>query len=295
MNASKVGFIGLGEVGYYMGRGLREAGVKEVYAYNRQSQLYWAKAIDSGIIQAGSLEELIHSSEILISAVPGAQASLVSKHASAYTQPGQLYVDLTNSSPMAKQDGAKAVQASGASFADVMLQDSPQNQGAKCRMTAAGNGAEAFQNFGKRYNIPISVIPGEAGTAAMIKIAAQILNKGMQALLWEALLLLHKTGPPLWEHYPPIVVGTIEADQSLRAEWMIPHAAIHAKRKSEELLEVAETLRHYGVDPLVVSAASERLLRCEAYGLKERFNGKVPEGGYRAILEVLKELPLDLK
>ncbi len=162
-------------------------------------------------------------------------------------------------------------------------------------MFCSGPAAPEFHDLLAPYAPRIRVITGPVGTAALLKNVTEVLSKGGQALLWEALVALVKSGQPLWDYVPPVAVEGGGESPGYAADWLIPHAAIHARRKSEELEEVAATLRSLGVDPLVTEAAAQRLRRVEQYGLRDYFRGKVPAEGYRAVIAALKELGVDLR
>jgi hypothetical protein len=58
---------------------------------------------------------------------------------------------------------------------------------------------------------------------------------------------------------------------------LLPSGAIHAKRRAEELEISADALHDAGIEPTMAEAIAGRLRWKESLGLKDHFNGIVPE------------------
>ena len=69
----KIGFIGFGEASFNISRGLKGEGVEQINAYDKfwniapQSELISKRAREAGVFLAKSLQELVESSDIVIS------------------------------------------------------------------------------------------------------------------------------------------------------------------------------------------------------------------------------------
>src|SRR5207302_205754 len=77
-------------------------------------------------------------------------------------------------------------------------------------------------------------------------------------------------------------------------ESLTPSGVIHAKRRTEEVEMAAEAVADAGIEPLMARATVARLRWKESLGLKEHFNGVVPQNykvGFAA-LQMNKDLGL---
>jgi hypothetical protein len=63
----------------------------------------------------------------------------------------------------------------------------------------------------------------------------------------------------------------------------------HGERRARELEEVAATLRAAGIEPLMAEAIVKRQDWGAQLGLKEHFNGHVPEE-YRVLAEAIEKV-----
>jgi len=286
-----IGFIGFGEVAYHFSTGLREAGIHKILGYDRaivdprRSELIRERAGDAGAELLSTLKELVVSSEVIISAVHGDVALEVAKDAAQFMNSGKVFADLNNAAPDAKNQAAKLVNAKGASFVDIGLFETPAQVKHKALMYISGDGAEEFKTVMSKYDMNIQVVPGEAGKATTIKTLANIYIKGVQAICLELGLGAYKAGvdPDLLGALVVKPVENIPHEKEM-AFWIL-RGGLHASRKVAELQSTVETLREWGVDPIMVEATIRRLEFVAQYELGDQFKDEPTLDNYHKILE----------
>src|SRR6266700_1360552 len=105
-----VGFIGFGEAGSTIARGLRSAGLERIFAYD-----ITPKTSDVATI-VESPRQLAASAEILFSTVTSSSALDAATQSAPFLTPRHTYADLNSVSPALKQDIDRVIGATGASF-----------------------------------------------------------------------------------------------------------------------------------------------------------------------------------
>src|SRR5262249_3411743 len=112
---TSIGFIGFGEAGSTIAKGLRSAGVDRITAFDintrhtRFGPLIRGRATDSGTVLVDSQPALAASSEIVFSAVTSSEALNAARQAAPFLTPAHLYADLNSVSPARKQEIAEVV------------------------------------------------------------------------------------------------------------------------------------------------------------------------------------------
>jgi len=293
----RIGFIGFGEVAYHMALGLEEAGLKDKAAYcnggrNKPpySEEFRQRARTVGVELVSTLEDLARKSDLLFSLVNGEVSLEVARQVSPFLGSHQLYVDFNNSVPQAKEMAALAVNATGASFVDVMIVGPAILQKHRIAVWASGNGVEQFRKIMSEYGMKIEAISAKAGAASTLKTIWEVYTKGLQGLIWETMLAAHKAGVDLKAHpFPPVKYGD-EVINFTISEFLFWHSGIHAARKSGELGLIGEELRRLGVEPMITEAASKRLAKVAEFGLQKNFGGAMPSEPSRTLLEALDQI-----
>ena len=180
----KIGFIGFGEVSYHFSKGMKEQGIREIRAYDKNAgkeesgNVIQARALEADVILVSTLEDLIYESELVVSAVWGNVSLEVVQQAAECLSPGQVFADINNTNPSVKKAGSDFIHAAGADYVDVALFDTPVQKGIQSFMLVSGNGATEFETVLNRYGMNIKVVEGEAGDATTIKTLANIYYKG---------------------------------------------------------------------------------------------------------------------
>ena len=105
----KLGFIGFGEVGFELGRGLRQSGLTDILAFDpllddeRFGGLVRNRAEEAGVTLLASPAAVIRQVDVIIAAVPGSQAVSAAQTAAPSLAPGQIYADVSTSTAAGKK------------------------------------------------------------------------------------------------------------------------------------------------------------------------------------------------
>jgi 3-hydroxyisobutyrate dehydrogenase len=302
----KVGFIGFGEAGFTIGKGLRAAGLEPIVAYDVAWQsadrgaLIRGRASDAGVTLLASPSELAAQATILIStvtcssALDAAQQHAAFLHGSSDSSDAHLYADLNSVSPEVKRRIGQVVGGTGAAFVEAAVMAPVGPYGQRVPMLLGGPGAPAFVRAMEPFGMRLQVLPGAGiGTAAAVKMCRSVVVKGLEALLTECVLGAHEYDAiehvfaSLQESYPGI-------DWKQLADYNINRLVVHGERRAREMEEVAETLRDAGVEPIMAAATARRQDWSAKVGLKEHFPPEGPTGAAEvlAVLETLKKTVL---
>jgi len=278
----KIGFIGFGEVAYNFSLGLKEAGIERIAAYDKAatdpacSEIVRRRASGAGVQLVSSLEELIRQSELVFSSVWGNLALKVASEAARHMGPEKMFADLNNSTPAAKKQAGEAVNARGAKFVDVAVFGTPAKERHKVFMCVSGDGAEEFRRVMSGYGMVMDLLPGEAGKATTIKTLAKIYYLGAQALYLELAVSARKAGCDIETLAPLLANPTAGIPRKDELAFWAVRGGIHAKRKTAELQDYVPAIREWGVEPIMMEAALERLELTARYQLHEHFKGELP-------------------
>src|SRR5262249_7795947 len=98
-----VGFIGFGEAGSNIAKGLKSAGVTRIFAFDIDPDRVRSNAEKTGTPLVGSNRELAESAKVLFSTVTCARAKEAAEHTAQFLEPGHIYADLNSVSPALKQ------------------------------------------------------------------------------------------------------------------------------------------------------------------------------------------------
>lgn len=294
-----IGFIGFGEVAYYLSLGLAQAGAEQIVAHDiglqhpSYGQTIRHRARDAGVDLAETGAEVVQRADIVISAVHGHVAVDVAREAARFAGPDQLYADLNNSAPSAKREASEAIQATGARFVDIGLFETPARAGHKALMLASGDGAAAFQRQMTAYGMNIQVVAGDAGQATAIKTLANVYYKGVQALYLEVALCARQAGVSL-DLLAPLMVqpaASLPRDQEM-AFWIV-RSGLHAGRKKAELGEIIMAIEEWGLEPIMSHAAARRFELLAAYGLQDHLAADSSPEQVEAMLEAMARIAVE--
>jgi 3-hydroxyisobutyrate dehydrogenase-like beta-hydroxyacid dehydrogenase len=283
-----IGFVGFGEAAFHIARGLRQPGIGSLTAYDiNTTAKIRQRASDTGVRLAETNEELIGSSEIVLSTVTSSQAACAAAQNGPYLHARHLYADLNSVSPALKQSIARTIGATGARFVEIAVMAPVPPYGHRVPMLAGGEAAVAFAERMTPFGMRIEVAGPEVGVAAATKMFRSIMVKGMEALITECVLGASRYGAEarvfasLAESFPGI-------NWPEMADYMVGRVVVHGERRAREMEEVAETLRSLDIDPIMAEATARRMDWSAQLGLKARFGGEAPSS-YKEVLEAIHE------
>ena len=289
----RIGFIGFGEVAYHFSKGLKEDGIREILAYDKNAkgikkgEIVRRRARRAGVELVPSLRQLVGKAEVIVSAVWGSTASKVAGRCAPFARAGQFYCDINNTAPSVKTQGAEMLNAKGVKYVDLALFVAPDRSKHRSFMLASGDGARPLKRIMAPYGMNPEVVSGGAGQATTIKTLVNIYYKGIQALCLELALSAWKVGidPQL---LAPLVVKPVESlpKEEEMAFWII-RGILHAERKAAELESIIKAVKEWGINPIMLGATRKRLKTVSDFGLKGYMKGDGRKGNDRALLKAI--------
>ena len=257
-----VGLIGYGEVGRILAEDLRQQEVK-VAAYDiklRSDQTGGAlrdHAGQHGVTLTASHADLAAQSDFIVSAVTASQAVPVAKACAAAVKQGAWYLDFNSASPGAKQRAAALIDAAGGRYVEGAVMTSVPPYRIKVPLLLGGGDAAALAPRLVELGFVAKVASDKLGIASAVKMCRSVMIKGLEAMVIESFTTARAYGvedavlASLKETFPGI-------DWEKQGAYFFQRVIEHGRRRSEEVREVAETVREAGLTPWSAQGTAER-------------------------------------
>jgi 3-hydroxyisobutyrate dehydrogenase-like beta-hydroxyacid dehydrogenase len=290
-----LGFIGFGEAGSTIARGLRSAGLERLFAYDIKANdstfgpriLERAAAAQTTMVE--SPEALAKACDIIFSTVTSSSSLDAATQMVAFLASRHTYADLNSVSPALKQEIDRLVTGSGASFVEVAVMAPVQPYGHKVPMLLGGGGARALAKTMAPFGMRMDVLEGaKVGSAAAVKMCRSIVVKGLEALLFECVMAATKFDADglvfasLDESFPGMNWKNL-------ADYTSGRVVVHGERRAREMEEVAETLKAIGIDPIMAEATARRQDWSAQMDLRSHFGPEGPKT-YAEVVEVIENV-----
>jgi 3-hydroxyisobutyrate dehydrogenase-like beta-hydroxyacid dehydrogenase len=212
-------------------------------------------AIPDGVVFAANNPAAANGADIILSVNWASVAVEVAAEIAPALRPDQLYADLNTAAPQNKRDVAAIIAGTGALFVDAAVMAPILPKGIGTPVYASGSGAGLFAEMMSPLGMPVTVLDGEAGSAATHKLVRSIVYKGVAAVVMECL----EAGEALnMSSYARAQMTTILGDESL-IDRFVDGSKKHAGRRIHEMEAVVEMLESAGVSAYTSRAALERL------------------------------------
>ncbi|MCI0390052.1 MAG: DUF1932 domain-containing protein [Acidobacteria bacterium] len=289
----KIGFIGFGEAGYHLAKGLRGVGVTNLCAYDINTHTpklgprIEQRAAETEVALLESSGRLARECDILLSVVTANSAAEAAAQTAPFLQARHYYADLNSVSPETKRTIEQTIAATGARFVEAAVMASFPSYGHRVPMLLGGAHAQGFADLLAPVGMRFEVVSDQVGAAVAVKMCRSIIVKGLEALLFECVLGATRYGADervfasLDETFPGL-------NWSKLAGYLMSRVVEHGERRARELEEVAATLRAAGIEPMMAEAIVRRQDWGAQLNLKEHFGNQVPED-YRAIVQAIAE------
>jgi 3-hydroxyisobutyrate dehydrogenase-like beta-hydroxyacid dehydrogenase len=291
---ARVGFLGFGEAGYHMAKGLVGAGLAGIVAYDKYAadpkagDLIRRRAAEAGIALVPSIRRLCRDANLIIALVPGRAALRAVRAAAPHLTPGHIYVDAGTASVTAMEEAGRVLEGK-AGFVDAAMMGAVPLSGHKVAILASGSHAEAFRAAMQSHGMNIRVVGDRPGAATAMKLIRSVFMKGLAAVTIEALEaarrhgVLEKTVQGLAEYMDEYPFGT-------HIRRFVGGTAVNAERRVFEMGEVLAFLKALGSTDTMTRATRKGLQRVAALALRERFGGAEPSD-MAAVLDALVAEP----
>jgi 3-hydroxyisobutyrate dehydrogenase-like beta-hydroxyacid dehydrogenase len=254
----RVALIGYGEVGRILAEDLRARGAS-IAAFDLKvaeggmrshAQQHGVRLADSHIAAA-------RDAELVVSAVTASQAVPVARACAPGLARGSFFLDFNSASPGAKIEAAGIVNAAGARYVEGAVMTSVPPYRIKVPLLLGGPDAAALAPTLNGLGFAAKVHSLELGVASATKMCRSVMIKGLEAMLIEAFTTARHYGvedavlASLKETFPGI-------DWEKQGAYLFQRVIEHGRRRSEEVREVAVTVREAGLEPWSATGTAER-------------------------------------
>ena len=256
-----VGLVGYGEVGRILAEDLRKQDVAitacDLKLGNDQAGPLRDHASAHGVALATSHADLAAKADFIVSAVTASQAVAVAQACAPAVKQGGWFLDFNSASPGAKQRAADLIDGSGGRYVEGAVMTSIPPYRIKVPLLLGGAGAEDLAPLLVGLGFNAKVASKELGVASAVKMCRSVMIKGLEAMVIESLTTARAYGvedavlASLKETYPGI-------DWEKQGAYFFQRVIEHGRRRSEEVREVAETVREIGLTPWSAQGTAER-------------------------------------
>jgi len=256
-----VGLVGYGEVGRILAEDLRAQGVavlacdlklgSEADAPLRQH------AAVHGVQLAASHAELAVCADFIISAVTASQAVPAAEAIATGLKDGTWFLDFNSAAPGAKQRAAAFIDGAGGRFVEGAVMTSIPPYRIKVPLLLGGPHAAALLPQLAELGFAPKLASDHYGVASATKMCRSVMIKGLEAMVIESFTAARAYGvedavlASLQESFPGI-------DWEKQASYFFQRVIDHGRRRSEEVREVAETVREIGLVPWSADGTAQR-------------------------------------
>jgi 3-hydroxyisobutyrate dehydrogenase-like beta-hydroxyacid dehydrogenase len=256
-----VGLVGYGEVGRILAEDLRRQDVRVIACDLKLGGNLAAPLRDHaaahGVRLTPSHADLAAQSDFIVSAVTASQAVPVAQACAPKLKPGAWFLDFNSASPGAKRRAAKLIDGGGGRYVEAAVMTSIPPYRIKVPLLLGGAGAEELAPLLLGLGFSAKVASVELGVASAVKMCRSVMIKGLEAMVIEGFTTARAYGvedavlASLQETFPGI-------NWEKQAAYFFQRVIEHGRRRSEEVREVAETVREIGLTPWSAQGTAER-------------------------------------
>jgi 3-hydroxyisobutyrate dehydrogenase-like beta-hydroxyacid dehydrogenase len=256
-----ISLIGCGEVGRILAEDLAPQG-HSILAYDVKLEGEGGNALREhaaqlGITLADSHASAVQRAELVISAVTASQAVPVAEAVAPGLAKGAYVLDFNSASPGAKIRAAAIINAAGGRYVEGAVMTSIPPYRIKVPLLLGGPDAAALQPLLAQLGFAAKVASDQLGVASATKMCRSVMIKGLEAMVIESFTTARHYGvedaviASLYETFPGI-------DWEKQGAYFFQRVIEHGRRRSEEVREVAVTVREAGLVPHSAAGTAER-------------------------------------
>src|SRR5262245_2147122 len=168
-NEITVGFVGFGEAGSNIAKGLKSAGIQQIFAFDIDPDRVRVNAQGCGVPLLGSNRDLAASAQIIFSTVTCARAKEAAEQTAPFLGPPHTYADLNSVSPALKQEIERTIAPTGAGFVEAAVMSPVSPNAHRSPMLLGGKAANAFAELMTPFGMRLEVVSENVGVAAATK------------------------------------------------------------------------------------------------------------------------------
>ena len=257
-----IGLVGYGEVGRILAEDLRKQDVRvTTYDIKLRSDAAGGPLRDHaaahGVALATSHAELAAGADFIVSAVTASQAVPVAQACAPAVKKGAWFLDFNSASPGAKQRAATLIDGHGGRYVEGAVMTSIPPYRIRVPLLLGGAGARELEPLLVGLGFDAKVASEQLGVASAVKMCRSVMIKGMEAMVIECFTTARAYGveeavlASLAETFPAI-------NWEKQGAYFFQRVIEHGRRRSEEVREVAETVREIGLTPWSAQGTAER-------------------------------------
>ncbi|MEO6746943.1 MAG: DUF1932 domain-containing protein [Caldimonas sp.] len=258
---TRVGLVGYGEVGRILAEDLRERDLR-VSTYDLKldgaaGSPLREHAERHGVALAQSHAALTQQVDLIVSAVTASQAVPVAEACAPAIRAGALFLDFNSASPGAKIRAAGLIEAAVGRYVEGAVMTSIPPYRIRVPLLLGGPHAADAAPALEALGFAPKVASDRLGVASATKMCRSVMVKGFEAMVIESFTAARAYGvedavlASLEETFPGI-------DWEKQGAYFFQRVIEHGRRRSEEVREVAETVREIGLTPWSASGTAER-------------------------------------
>ena len=257
----RIGLVGYGEVGKILAEDLRAQGVAvaahDLKLVGEGAAALQAHAQAHGVQLHGDAQTLARGCDLVVSAVTASQAVAVAEAVAPALPSGAFFLDFNSASPGAKGRAAQVLNAAGGRYVEGAVMTSVPPYRIRVPLLLGGPDAQALQPVLAALGFAPKVHSSTLGLASATKMCRSVMIKGLEAMVIESFTAARHYGvedavvASLYETFPGI-------DWEKQAAYFFQRVIEHGRRRSEEVREVAETVREAGLLPWSAAGTAER-------------------------------------
>lgn len=256
-----IALIGYGEVGRILAEDLRAAG-HSLCAFDLKLQSQAGNALRThaetfGVRLATSHAQAVQGAELVVSAVTASQAVAVAEACTPGLAAGAFFLDFNSASPGAKTSAAQVVNAAGGRYVEGAVMTSVPPYRLKVPLLLGGPDAAALKPLLDELGFAAKLHSETLGVASATKMCRSVMIKGLEAMVIESFTTARHYGvedaviASLRETFPGI-------DWEKQASYFFQRVIEHGRRRSEEVREVAVTVKEAGLTPHSAAGTAAR-------------------------------------
>jgi 3-hydroxyisobutyrate dehydrogenase-like beta-hydroxyacid dehydrogenase len=171
--------------------------------------------------------------------------------------PGSFFLDFNSASPGAKIRASEFVNGVGGRYVEGAVMTSIPPYRIRVPLLLGGPDATALEPLLNARGFAASVASDRLGVASATKMCRSVMIKGLEAMVIESFTTARHYGvedaviASLQETFPAI-------DWEQQGAYFFQRVIEHGRRRSEEVREVAETVREAGLAPHSAAGTAER-------------------------------------
>jgi 3-hydroxyisobutyrate dehydrogenase-like beta-hydroxyacid dehydrogenase len=267
METQRIGFIGFGEVGRIFAQAMKSQGADVFYfdIANKKPESW---------ITSLSLSSLIERCDIILSTSSTHVAVDVAGEAAPFLTAGKIYADMNSTSGSVKNRIARVIELSGADFIEAAILSAVGETGSKASILVCGKRGEEFSGLMNRLGlVNLKYFSPRIGEASQVKMIRSVFSKGIECLLLEMLIAGRRADVAeyLWKDIVDFM--TKNSFERVAENWIRTHP-VAFERRYHEMVQVVETLKEMGVEPLMTEGTKDFFKRSCALGLEKAFKTK---------------------